>query len=91
MSSGISLRPAGEAVPEEKAELILDGLLEEGRFPIEKREILKACYLQKNRMESAAVKLRLSFLEAELWYTAFSLELAFASLRGSIIGEKKNG
>ena len=70
---------------------ILDHLLEEGRFPKEKREILRECYLQRNRMESAAQKLRLSLRETELWYTAFSLELAFVSLNGGHLPAKKNG
>ncbi len=70
---------------------ILDRLLEAGRFPKEKRVILRECYLQKNRVESAAEKLRLSVLDAELWYTAFSLELALVSLNGGHLPGKKNG
>ena len=70
---------------------ILDRLLEEGRFPEEKRDILRECYLQKNRMNSAAEKLRLSHRETELWYTAFSLGLAFESLRCGGLSAKKNG
>jgi hypothetical protein len=77
-------------VRESEQRRILDRLLEEGRFPKEKRVILRECYLQKNRMESAAEKLRLSPREAELWYTAFSLGLVFASLRCGVL-TKKNG
>ena len=69
---------------------IIDSILERGCFPKEKRAILRECYLQKNRMDSAALKLRLSLRETELWYTAFSLELAFASLEGGL-QRKKNG
>ena len=65
---------------EREARAILDRALEKGCFPREKRAILRECYLQKNRISSAAMKLSLSLQETELWYTAFSLELAFASL-----------
>ena len=80
MSSGIFSLPARHSVDRTEQRRIIDRIMEKGQYPEEKRSILRECYLQRNRMESAAEKLRMSFTETELWYTAFSLELALASM-----------
>ena len=80
MNSGISSRPASAVMYDESTRRVIRAVLAQGDLSASQQEMLCECYLQKNRIDSTAIKISRSIHETRLWYAAMSMGLAFAAM-----------
>ena len=65
---------------EADARRVIHDVLAHGDLSASEQELLCECYLQKNRIDSTAIKISRSIHETRLWYAAMSMGLAFAAM-----------